>query len=127
MTQTHLPTISAISALRDEAIAAGDTDQARVCTAALDGYTDAIIECARVVDGARARGGGADALARAIQHLDAAPAGVGYSYVSRDEGRAMRYTVSAEDMADLGRRLRAGEEDAYSRWCSETVCARSEV
>jgi len=55
MTQTHLPTISAISTLRDEAIAAGDTDQSRVCTAALDGYTDALLECARVVDDAAAQ------------------------------------------------------------------------
>ena len=59
MTQTHLPTISAISTLRDEALAAGDTAMAQIATAALDGYTDAIVECRRVIDDARARGGGA--------------------------------------------------------------------
>ena len=56
-----LPTLSAISTLRDEAIAAGDTAMAQIATAALDGYTDAIIECARVIDDARAQDDGDDA------------------------------------------------------------------
>jgi len=56
--QIQLPTITQIATLRDEALAAGDTAMAQIATAALDGYTDAIIECARVLTDARAQDGG---------------------------------------------------------------------
>lgn len=37
-----------------------------------------------------------------------------------DDNMGAYYAVSVEDAADLLSRLRSGEDDAYSLWCSET-------
>ncbi len=55
---------------------------------------------------------------RAAEYLTATPDGDEWAYYAHETGR--RYRVSEEDMADLGRRLREGQPDAYSLWCAET-------
>ena len=55
MTQQQLPTDDQITALRNEALAAGDTEMAVIATSALDGYTGALAECASVIDDAAAQ------------------------------------------------------------------------
>jgi len=52
-TDTDL-TQHALAELADEAAAAGDTDQVRICLAAMHGDADALAECARVIRDARA-------------------------------------------------------------------------
>ena len=51
----QLPTPTQITQLRSEALEAGDTAMARIATAALDGVTAALVECARVIDAAAAQ------------------------------------------------------------------------
>ncbi len=61
-------------------------------------------------------------LQRALQYLDGHRCGRGrYAYEASDEGSPRRYIVDAQDMRDLGARLRRGEPDAYSLWCGATL------
>jgi hypothetical protein len=59
-----------------------------------------------------------DQLAEGVERLHASRFGGHYIYRADETG--LDYTASESDVADLGRRLLAGEEDAYSRWCAET-------
>ena len=64
-------------------------------------------------------------LQRAVHYLSADPYGRGrWVYESWDEGSERRYVVDSVDMRDLGRRLRLGQSDAYSRWCASTFADR---
>ncbi len=61
-------------------------------------------------------------LQRALAHLAGYRVGPGsYAYVATDEGERVEYTLHVDDWRDLGRRLREGEQDAYSLWCAATV------
>lgn len=39
-------------------------------------------------------------------------------YIYRAEETDLDYTVDADDLAELGRMIAEGEDDAYSLWCS---------
>ena len=53
----------------------------------------------------------------AAQHLDAVEISEDtWVYVPDEVSTA--YTVTSQDLADLGRDLRIGQPDAYSLWCS---------
>ncbi len=61
-------------------------------------------------------------LQRALKHLNGYRVARGrYAYVAADEGQSIEYTLDADDWRDLGRRLRTGEQDAYSLWCAATT------
>ena len=51
---TEQITAKQIKKLMNEAIAAGDKKQVRICERALDGRTLAIAECARIIQAAKA-------------------------------------------------------------------------
>lgn len=59
-------------------------------------------------------------LQRGIRHLDAERDGRGW-YRYREIPGGPHYRVTGDDLRDLGRRLRRGEPDAYSLWCTETM------
>lgn len=62
----------------------------------------------------------ADPIGAGITRLGAVDLGdEQYAYYA-DETRAW-YLVSADDVRDLGARLLAGEQDAYSLWCAATI------
>lgn len=64
-------------------------------------------------------------LQRAISDLSATRIGrTQYAYVGMDEGPSTVYVVDSDDLRDYGCRLRRGERDAYSLWCSATIAER---
>lgn len=58
-------------------------------------------------------------LSLALDRLDALAMGDG-RYMYRDDNTRQWYAVEVSELEDLGRRLKAGEPDAYSLWCAET-------
>lgn len=58
-------------------------------------------------------------LSLALDRLDALAMGDG-RYMYRDDNTRQWYAVEVSELEDLGRRLEAGEPDAYSLWCAET-------
>jgi len=63
-------------------------------------------------------------LALAIDHLGAVRVGRG-EYAYRDDYMRRLYVSDSADLRDLGRKLRRGERDAYSVWCSQTLSERA--
>jgi len=53
-------------------------------------------------------------------HYDVAKYGDRLAYLAPETGEAV--LVGPEHLADLGRRLEAEQEDAYSLWCAEAGC-----